>query len=45
MKSFKIISTNGNRKVIIENIATGIDKRKEAVDYILRNTYMLKKKG
>lgn len=37
MKRFSIISKNGRRKVIIENIATGIDKRKEAVDYILKN--------
>ena len=37
MNSFRIITTNGRRKVIIENIFTGINKRKEVVDYILRN--------
>lgn len=37
MKTFSIITTNGRRKVIIENISTGIDKRKEAVDIILKN--------
>lgn len=37
VERFSIITTNGKRKVIIENIATGIDKRKEAVDLILKN--------
>jgi hypothetical protein len=37
MKKVTILSVNGKRKVVIENIATGIDKRKEAVDIILKN--------
>lgn len=37
LKKFSIITVNGRRKVIIENIATGIDKRKEVADFILKN--------
>lgn len=37
MNSYTIISVNGKRKIFIENIANGDDKRKEAVDLILKN--------
>ncbi len=37
MKTFRILSVNGKRKVIIENTATGLDKRKEVADLILKN--------
>lgn len=37
MKKFSIMSVNGKRKVIIENVTSGIDKRKEAADVILKN--------
>lgn len=37
VERFSIVTTNGKRKVIIENICSGVDKRKEAVDIIMKN--------